>query len=67
MLKYKIDVLKALKERGLSSYKLRKDKILGEQSIQELRRGIVSPARINWLCGILECQPGDLIEYIPDN
>lgn len=31
---YKIDVLSALKEKGYSTYKLRKEKLLGESVIQ---------------------------------
>ena len=30
MLRYKIDILEELKEKGYSSYKLRKDKLMGE-------------------------------------
>lgn len=35
MLKYKIDVLEELKGKGYTSYKLRKDKIMGEAQIQK--------------------------------
>ena len=34
MLKYKIDVLELLKVKGYTSYKLIKDKIMGEAQIQ---------------------------------
>ena len=37
MLKYKIDILEELKEKGYTSYKLRKDKIMGEAQIQKIR------------------------------
>ena len=37
MIKYKIDVLRALKNTGFTTYRLRKDKILGEATIQKLR------------------------------
>ena len=30
MLKYKIDILEKLKENGYTTYKLRKDKIIGD-------------------------------------
>ena len=62
--RYKIDVLAALKAKGYSTYKLRKEKILGESVIQQLRSGeIVSWNNISRLCEILECDVGDLIEY----
>jgi 4-hydroxy-tetrahydrodipicolinate reductase len=34
---YKIDVLKALKEAGYNTSRLRKDKIMGEATIQKIR------------------------------
>lgn len=35
MLKYKIDILEELKEKGYTSYKLRKDKINGRSTNSE--------------------------------
>lgn len=67
MLRYKIDVLAALKDKGYSTYRIRKDKIFGEAQVQQLRDGeIVSKDVLNQLCRLLDCQPGDLIEYVPD-
>lgn len=63
-LRYKIDVLAALKEAGYSSYMLRKEKLLSESTLQKLRDGIiVSTDVIEQLCGLLNCQPGDLLEH----
>ena len=62
--KYKIDVLETLKNSGYSSYRLRKEKIFGEKTIQQLRSGeLVSWANIARLCELLKCQPGDIVEY----
>ena len=64
-LRYKIDVLAALKEAGYSSYRLRKEKLLSESTLQKLRDGIiVSTDVIEQLCGLLNCQPGDLLERV---
>lgn len=61
-MKYKIDVLKALKTAGYSTYKLRKGKILGEATIQALREGRpVSYEQIAKICGLLHCDIGDLL------
>lgn len=61
---YKMDILSALKEKGYSTYRLRKEKILGESVIQQIRsREIVSWKVIDTLCILLECQPGDLVEH----
>lgn len=61
---YKIDVLAELKSKGYSSYRLRREKLFGERIIQKLRQGeIVSADNLAKLCQLLECQPGDILEY----
>jgi putative transcriptional regulator len=46
---------------------MRKEKILSESTIQKLREGKgIAWDNIEMLCKLLECQPGDLFEYIPD-
>ena len=68
MIKYKIDVLQALKNAGFTTYRLRKDKILGEATIQKLRNfELVSWDNVNTICKQLNCQPGDMMEYVPGN
>lgn len=67
---YKINVLSALKEKGYTTYRLRKEKLLSERTIQSLRDGaMVSWETISRLCEMLECQPGDFLEHtqISDN
>lgn len=59
---YKIDVLKELKEKGFSTYKLRKGKLLGEATIQKLREGHpVSWENISIICNLLSCDVGDIL------
>jgi len=66
-LKYKIDVLAALKEKGITTYQIRKDRLLSESTVQKLRAGVgVSWENIETLCRLLECQPGDLMEFVPE-
>lgn len=66
-IRYKIDVLAALKEKGFTTYKLRNGKILAESVMQQIRQGeIVSIEKLARLCRLLECQPGDILEYVPD-
>ena len=63
-LKYKINVLDALKEKGYSSYTLRKEKLLSESTIQRLREGEgVAWDNLDTLCRLLECDISDLLEY----
>ena len=64
---YKINVLVKLKEAGYSTYRIRKDKLLGEATVQLLRDGEpVSWANIATICDLLDCQPGDIMEYVKD-
>ena len=66
-IKYKFDVMEALKVAGYSSTRLRKEKLLGESYMQQLRRGeLVSWKAIETVCSLLACQPGDLLEYVPE-
>ena len=66
-LRFKIDVLQALKDKGYSAYAIRKGKLLSESTIQKLRSGNpVSWANIGQLCKLLGCQPGDLLEYVDE-
>ena len=68
MLKLKIDILQALKEKGFTSYYLRKNGLLGEKTIQELRKQIVPGIKsIDIICTLLNCQISDIIEHIPEN
>ena len=65
MLKYKIDILEALKEKGYSSYKIRQDKLIGEAQLTKIRKGeLASKETLNTICKLLKCQPGDILEYI---
>ena len=67
MIGYKIDVLAALKEAGYSTYRIRKNKIVGEATLQQIRENRpVSWDILNLICALLNCQPGDLLEYVPD-
>lgn len=64
---YKFNVLAALKKKGYSSTRLRNEKILSESTMQKFRRNeMVTTNNIARLCKIFNCQPGDIIEYIPD-
>lgn len=68
MIKYKIDIMTALKDNGLSSYKLRKEKIFGEATMTVFRnQEPFNFENLNKLCKLLKCQPGDILEYIEDD
>jgi putative transcriptional regulator len=67
-LRFKVKVLDVLKEKGFSTYILRKEKLLSESTIQKLRAGEgVSWENIETLCRLLDCQPSDFMEYVTDD
>ena len=66
-MQYKVDVLAMLKEAGYNTNKIRQEKIMGEAMLQKLRSGqMVSWATLETLCLLLDCQPGDLIEFVKE-
>lgn len=63
-IKYKINVLAFLKAAGYNTNRLRKEKLLSEGTIQSIREGkIVNAANLAKICKLLDCQPGEIIEY----
>ena len=66
--KYKFDILARLKEAGYSSTRIRKEKLMGQATMTQLRRGeLVSWMNIETICRLLQCQPGDILEYAEDS
>ena len=60
-------LFRLLKERGVTTYQIRKEKIISESSLQKLRDGKpISTATIEKLCKVLECQPGDIMESVKE-
>lgn len=67
-LRYKIDVLKALKEKGYNTNKIRTEGLLSQSTLQKFRsQQGVSWENLETLCRLLDCQPADLIEYVADD
>ena len=64
---YKVNIMDKLKEKGYSSTRLRKERLLGESYMSQIRRGdMISWAALDTVCTLLKCQPGDLIEHVSD-
>ena len=65
-IRFKVNVLEMLKEAGYSTYRIKKEKLLAESTVQKLRNNeMVSVENVSRLCQMLDCQPGDLLEYEP--
>ena len=66
-IRYKIDILDALKEKGYTSTRIREEKLIGQSYLQQIRHGeLVSWKTIDTICRLLNCQPGDLVEFNVD-
>ena len=67
-IRYKVDIMAELKKKGYSSTRIREEKLIGQSYLQQIRHGeLVSWKILNTLCSLLECQPGDLIEFVEGN
>ena len=66
MIVYKIDIIKALAEKGYTTTKLRREKLISESTLQRLRnKENINTQTINDVCIMLRCQPSDIIEVTP--
>ena len=66
-LKYKVDILAALKEKGYNTNKIRTEGLLSQYTLQKFRnKQGVSWENLETLCDLLECQPADLIEWVKE-
>lgn len=53
-----------MKYKGLTTYRIRKENIISQSTLQKLREGkSVTTDAIASLCNVLNCQPGDIMEY----
>ena len=58
-----------LKERGYTTYKIRKEGLIGNATYNSIKNGTggLDHRTIDKLCRVLDCQPGDLMEYVKDD
>ena len=68
VLKWKIDVLKALKDKGYNQTVIRKENLFSQATVTNLRNGEITctPKVLDKICKLLNCQPGDLLEYVDE-
>ena len=62
-------LLEVMERKGVTAYRLRKDKVIGTATLEKLigrQSGHVDTRSIESLCEYLDCQPGDLMEYVKD-
>lgn len=67
MIRYKRNIIDMMAKKGVTTYIIRKNKLFTEGQLQQLRSDrLVTQDTLDKLCTILECQPGYLLEYLPD-
>ncbi len=60
-------LLEKFKENNITSYTLKKEKIVGQSAWKKIHEnGHIDTRTIEALCEYLKCQPGDILEYISD-
>lgn len=60
-------LLRMMSDRGITSYTLKKDNIIGQATFKKIKEGgDIDTRTISKLCELLNCQPGDILSYEPD-
>lgn len=62
-------LLDMFKKKGITSYTItKKQKIIGQSTWKKIHEnGHIDTRTIESLCKYLNCQPGDIMEYVPDD
>ena len=61
------DMLGRLADSGWTTYRLAKEHILSSSILDRLRTGKpITTTTLDTVCRLCDCQPGDLLSYIPD-
>ena len=68
MIKYKIDIIQALKDNGYTTYKIRQENLFNESTLTKFRHGNtnITLTTIDNLCQLLKCDINDIIELSND-
>lgn len=67
MIIYKKDLFDRLREAGYPVQQIRYQHLIAQVTLTRIRRNeYISTKTLDTLCRLLNCQPGDIIEYIPD-
>lgn len=57
-------LISLLRKAGMTSYTIKRDKIIGQATYKKiLEGGDIDTRTIAKLCKALNCQPGDILEY----
>ena len=62
-------LFRLFEEKGITTYTIRKNNIMSQSALTKMKNGTgsIDTRTIEKLCAILDCQPGDIMEYVPDD
>jgi len=60
-------LINLMHEKGITSYTIKRDKVIGQATYKKIiEGGDIDTRTIAKLCKLLNCQPGDILEYSED-
>lgn len=60
-------MIKLMNKNGITSYTVKRDNIIGQATFRKIKNGgDIDTRTISKMCEVLKCQPGDLLEYVPE-
>lgn len=60
-------LIQLMKDSKITSYTIKKDKVIGQATYKKiLEGGDIDTRTISKMCELLNCQPGDILEYVPE-
>ncbi|MDE5741573.1 MAG: helix-turn-helix domain-containing protein [Oscillospiraceae bacterium] len=58
-------LLAMMKQKGITSYTIRQNNIIGQATLTKIKNGgDIDTRTIAKFCELLDCQPGDILEYV---
>lgn len=68
MIVYSKNIIEELGKKGYTTYRIKQEKIFNQTQLQQLRDNrLLTQDNLSKLCELLECQPGDILEYRKDS
>lgn len=57
-----------LKEKGYTTYRIRKENVISQAALTKMKNGggNIDTRTLERLCQVLQCQPGDIMEYVEE-
>lgn len=60
-------LIRLFEDRNITSYTIKRDGVMGQATWKKIHEGgHIDTRTIESLCAYLKCQPGDILEYIPE-